>query len=437
MRLFASCVDNGSLKEIVCEPGTDTSVQTAPQPSLSEIHMSEGLNSAIEQIKEVNENLMLVARKNGVVQLVSHQLKDGAENSPQISEFDLLSTVSGLLDNSRLEPLNAKSKKRTKLVDGFLSLAAINDTGDYLVGTKSGLIHIIQLKENSLEKVSTLEVKAPLEFVQLYDVIQTPAPIFACGGEENLVKIIEINSDYSGLKNVWEAKNVKNDRLDMRVPVWPVALRFFEPTPKESPGYDSSRPNFQFVIITKWSHLGIYKTQHGKRPLKYIDLLPDREPLLQLEIIDPNKDSSKFTSEKNYLSNDLTKFEFVTTDTKREVMKFNQNGQLLGKYGRGDITGAATHISIHHQKYLLEGGLDRYLRVFNVEDRTIVNKIYVGANMNKIIIVEDDTPAVKEDQPKLRKRSVQDDDGISDEEDAEKLWSELEQKNKKKQKIQK
>ncbi|KAL3230091.1 Ribosome biogenesis protein NSA1 [Nakaseomyces bracarensis] len=433
MRIYTSCIDNGALKEFVCGPGTDTSVQTAAQPLLCETHMPEGLNSAIEQITEVDDKIMLIARRNGSVQLVSRELKSEQEDKPSVSEFSLLDTVSGLLDNSRLDPFNASSKKRTKLVDGFLSIASINDEGDYLVGTKSGLIHIIKLRTDKLEKLNTLEVRAPLDFVQFYDIERTNSPTFACGGEENLVRLFEIQKNYSEIINIWEAKNVKNDRLDMRVPVWPVALKFFKPMSTDSPGYDSSKPNFQFVVITKWSHLGIYKTQHGKRPLKYIDLLPNREPLLQLEIIDPETNPLNFTPEKNYLSADINNFEFITTDLKRDVMRFNQNGRLISKYGRGDITGAATHISIYNQKYLLQGGLDRYLRVFKLSDRTILDKIYVGANINKIMIMEDDVE-VEIIEKSNKKRSAKNEDEESDEEDAEKLWSELEKKNKKKQK---
>lgn len=176
MRVLASCVDNGSLKEVVFGFGTDTSVQTAPQPQLIETHLCEGLDAHVEQIHKIDDGKWLLARHNGTVQYVESELVDHSEiEGMKVSHFDVVGSITGLLDVSRLDYLNAQSKRRTKLKDGFVSLAPVSKKDCYLACTKSGLVHILALnfKDKLLTKLQTFEVKAPLEFAQVYDIEKT------------------------------------------------------------------------------------------------------------------------------------------------------------------------------------------------------------------------------------------------------------------------
>ncbi|KAI8387860.1 Ribosome biogenesis protein NSA1 [Nakaseomyces glabratus] len=436
MRVLASCVDNGSLKEVVFGFGTDTSVQTAPQPQLIETHLCEGLDAHVEQIHKIDDGKWLLARHNGTVQYVESELVDHSEiEGMKVSHFDVVGSITGLLDVSRLDHLNAQSKRRTKLKDGFVSLAPVSKKDCYLACTKSGLVHILALdfKDKLLTKLQTFEVKAPLEFAQVYDIEKTKKTVFACGGEENLVKLFELSESCDKISMIWESKNVKNDRLDMRVPVWPVALKFLQPVPTSSAGYDKNKLNFQFLVVTGWSHFGIYNTQHGKRPMKYLDLLPEREPLRQLELLDPSHNTKAITQLGNLKCKETESLEFITTDKKTQVLKYNGQGQLIGKYGKGDITGLATYIGIHDQKYLLEGGLDRYLRVFDIESRAQKAKIYLGTNINRILVLDEELEALQEIE--MAKNNKRKQTASDEEDDAEELWSKLETKKEKKRKL--
>ena len=446
-----SCVDSGAIKEILCNIGTDTSIKTASQPFHVAPHLAKGLKAHVGRIWMISKDEVLLARNSGVVELVKiskHVKKNEAlqadpkeENQNEkdlfdvlpkfdISEFEITDSITNLLDDSKLELFSKKSVKRTKLVDEFVTLCPIKkDTlnNTFVAATRSGLLHVIK-KENGgkLTKVTSLEVKAPVEFLQLYDLedADNDRVLFAYGGEENLVKLVEMESDFKSLKQIWEAKNVKNDRLDMRVPVWPMALKFLKPSPNET---DKGKLNYQFSAITRWSHLIKYSTQHGRKPLAQIDLLPKREALSQMEFFDINGENVA-SSLGNLQSRTFDELNVITTDYKRNVFKFDGNGRMLGKIGKDDITGTSTYINVHDGKYLLQGGLDRYVRVFDVKTNKLLVKTYVGSRINFIIMLDDTeveiplSPSAKAAKEKQKRKIAELED------DADELWDRLEGK---------
>lgn len=413
MRLLISCVDGGSLKEAVCGVGTDTSVQNALQPLKLEPIVSEGTASCVEIIHALDQRLLL-ARRNGKVELVHFG-----------ETYELKDQISDLLDSSRLEPFNAKSKRRVKLRDTFLTLQPLRKSHFFAV-TRSGLVHILKLNQNGdkIDKLKTWEVKAPLDFAQLCDNWEGQSSgnyVFGCGGEENQIKLVEIKEDFSDLKQIWEAKNVKNDRLDMRVPVWPTAMKFLQPG--KSDAVDKSKLNYQFVVITHWSHLAHYSTQHGRRPVVYNQLFRNQEPLEYLEIYDKSS-----TDLGNIVTDKFQDFALMTTDTKKNVYKYDISGRPLTKLGNGDISGATSFVK-KVGGYILQGGLDRYARVFDASTGERLVKIYTGSSVNYIILLDDDRLDPIQRQKKESKRKT-----VNDEEDAERLWEQLEGKKSKKTK---
>ncbi|KOG99410.1 ribosome biosynthesis protein NSA1 [Saccharomyces eubayanus] len=449
MRLLVSCVDNGSIKELLCNVGTDTSVQTALQPFHVAPHLAEGLKSHINKIWMISKDEVILARNSGVVELVkiSKHAKENevAETAVKeeskgvmdplpkfdISEFEIVSSLSNLLNDLKLEQLSKKSVKRTKLVDEFVTLCPLKNeplNSTFVAATKSGSLHIIKKeKDGKLNKLASLELKAPLEFLQLYDLEEAHDDkiLFAYGGEENLVKLVEMESDFTSLEQVWEAKNVKNDRLDMRVPVWPMALKFLKPSPNQT---DKDKLNYQFSAISRWSHLIKYSTQHGRKPFAQIDLLPNRDPLSQMEVFDTHG-KNVVSSLGNLQSGSFDELNVITTDLKRNVFKFDGKGKMLSKIGRDDITGTSTYVHVHGGKYLLQGGLDRYVRVFDIKTNKMLVKAYLGSRINAIIMLDDteiemplsaSAKAAKEKQ----KRKI-----AEIEDDADDLWTKLEGKS--------
>ncbi|CCK72922.1 ribosome biosynthesis protein NSA1 KNAG_0M00690 [Huiozyma naganishii CBS 8797] len=437
MRLLLGCKDSNCVKELVCNVGANTAVKGSDTDIyLGSSQLVGGSQNAIDRWVRVidDDSKFVFARSNGTLQLCERKavvnLESVEEDASKVPLFKwevIMDFNESLFDQSVLDSLMAASNRRTKMPDAFVTLCWLKK-GVLLAATKSGLVHIISVSsKNKITKTCTHKVKAPLEFVQLYDnTTLKDKYVFATGGEENLVKLFDLDKTYQKLNQIWEAKNVKNDRLDMKVPIWPMQLRFLDPEPVSS-AENEGELNFQFAVVTRWSHLGIYQTRHGRKPLRYIDLFPGREPLTSLEFV------GETTANKNLKSSNIKEFSFVTTDTKHGVWKFNAAGTLLGKYGKSDIVGAPTFISIcHDEGYLLQGGLDRYVRVFDVQSLRTLAKVYTPSKVNLIELLDNKPvqtaePVVDKQKTKQKRKRVIEET----EEDVDKLWDTLESKAKK------
>lgn len=445
MRLLVASDDSGCIKEIVCNKGTNTSVQTAPQPFYVATHLAQGLANKVEKFVTMGDSLIVMARSGGSVELVKYSLQDqdetenlaeGSEEKPEnkpqfkVMKFEVLSSISNLLDVSRLESLNKISTKRSKLHDEFVTLCKIPDTAEHLfVATKSGLIHIIKIEDDKLLKINTLSIKAPLEFAQLYDLSKGPYQkyLFAYGGEENLVKLVELSTDFTQLKQIWEAKNVKNDRLDLKVPIWPMRLIFLEPSTGPKP--DNGKIDYQFITITRHSHLRKYQTLHGRKPIQSLDLLPNREPLTQLCA----SNTKELTPLGNIKHSQFEHFQFLTTDTRKSLYSFDSQGKMLGKFGPSDVTGYVSFVDAQCERYVVAGGFDRYVRVFDLHKRDLLCKVYTGAKVSFVkLLDEKDVELPDTDKKNKKKRKLTEEE---EEEDAEELWGQLEKKKKKKKSV--
>lgn len=440
MRLLIACDDSGSIKELICNKNTNTSVQTAPQPFHVGAHLPEGFGSRVEIMKMIGTQHLLVARANGSIQLIELKrvdrdvsVKDPAKEPIfQVSEMHAASTISGLFDEARLLSIHKSSKKRSRPRDGFVALELVPQTSDRVFSaTKSGLVHVLSIENGELKLVSSNPVKAPLEFAQVYDLVAAQKTrqkkrasaklTFAYGGEENLVKIAQFTSGYKTIEQIWEAKNVSNDRLDLKVPVWPMKLKFLEPA---SAAVDEGKVNYQFVTINRLGLFREYRTLTGRKPMLSKALLPKNEFATQLQVI-----NSDVTPAGNIRSNSFENLQFVTSDLKKNVFSFNAASGSLGKYGNGDITGHASFLNIE-KKYLLQGGLDRYVRVFDAESRAVICKCYTGSKISSVVLVDEeeiDVPQLNEN----KKRKPKHKDDKAEAEDDEKLWSTLESSAKK------
>ena len=430
MRVLLASDDSGSLKEIIFNRGTNTSIKTALQPFHIDIHLNQGLSNRIDKIYHVSDSLLLLARHSGSLELVSSKRvsKDVDEtNEPKydVTEFELQDLISGLFDQSVLDTLSSKSKKKSKIEDQFVELYLIKKSAKnpiFLAATKSGNVTIIEvdLHSTKISKIASHKIKAPVEFVTLYDLDKSDKFVMAYGGEENLVRLIELSSDFKEISDIWAAKNVPFDNIGLRVPAWDVALRFLE---SEKNGV------YNFITITKYAQLRKYSTNaEDCRPVQSITLLPKGEQLNSCKIIG---DTSPLG---NFQSSNFDELEFLAADSRKDVYQFNGKGRLLRKIAKGDITGFASCIAVT-DKYLLQGGLDRYVRIFDLADYKLLAKIFTGGKVSDIILLEDNDLELPltEKQLKMKKKKEAKRSIVEADEDAENedLWNKLESKKRK------
>ncbi|AEY97660.1 FAFL023Cp [Eremothecium gossypii FDAG1] len=420
MRLLIGSDDSGCIKELVANRGTNTSEQSALQPLHLEAHLERGLNAKAHQMLQISDNECLLARMSGDIELVSwsRERRGGEEDKPvfEVSSFQVMATLGGLLDGEKMQELHKRSQRRAASADRFVALFALpGQPQRYFAATMSGQFHFLALADGDLKLQKTFSVRGPLEFAQLYDLEETEKLVFAYGGEDNLIKLVEVSRDLEQLEQIWEAKNVKNDRLDLKVPIWPAALRFLQPA--VSPASDGL--NYQFIAVTRHSHLHFYQTTHGRKPFRSVDLLPNREPTTSLEVV------GDVTPLGNVKSTSFEGFSIITTDTKKSILQFEPSGHLLGKFGGSDIKGFPSYIHVQG-KYLVEGGLDRYVRVFELKNRNMLLKVFAGGKVSSVLLLDVsdvELPLSKKEKNKRRHKRVLDED--QEREEDNELWAQL------------
>lgn len=223
--------------------------------------------------------------------------------------------------------------------------------------TQQGSVALCSIRDYSvklckLPKAKELEVFKPnLE----------NANVFGYGGKELDVKIVKIEPETGECNLVFEAKNVKNDRLDMRQPIWITDLEFL-------PAGVSNC--YKLVTVTRYGQLRVYETSSKKQ-----------RPVINIKI------SDRPLSRVLKLSSDMV----VVTDNHMSIFKYNIsscNATLTGKYGSGN-TGAVQAL-FSDGTSLTTGGLDRYLRVFNIETRHLEGRIFLGNHITDLIMLEGD-----------------------------------------------
>ncbi|SCU77956.1 LADA_0A03048g1_1 [Lachancea dasiensis] len=438
MRFLVACDDGGSIKEVICNRQTNTSVQTALQPFHVGTHLAESLDHRVEIMKSISEDRLLVARANGSVQLIkrSQLPRDSDGKNPDmepvftVSDLEVISSIQGLLDDEPLLNTHKQSKRRSKARDGFISLHVVPGKPDrVLCASRSGLIHVLALENDSIHRMLTHTVKAPLEFVQIYDnnavegkaKPQTSITI-GFGGEENLVKLAKLSSDFENLDVFWQAKNVSNDRLDLKVPIWPMELIFLNSLPSA----EEEGENYQFLTISHLGHFRRYQTARGRKPMSSLPLLPKNEIASQIKII-----NRSLTSSGNVIAANFEELKFLVTDSKKNIILFDTSGNVIGKYGNGDITGFASFVDVIEQRFVLQGGFDRYARIFDAESRNVLCKCYVGAKVSSIVLLDDKEIDIPQLETKTKKRKTRNTDDAADAEEDEELWNSLEKSSKK------
>ncbi|GMM37424.1 ribosome biosynthesis protein [Saccharomycopsis crataegensis] len=266
--------------------------------------------------------------------------------------------------------------------------------------------------------------------------------IFAYGGENEDLRIISVATELSDHKQkqlkgkskskslklsqplvLYEAKNVKHDRLDLRVPVWVSNIVFFNeetnkldhtPTPDE---FKSQTVKLELLTTTYYGEIRKYDTSHGRKPVSNQIAFPAPHNT-------PNKKPKILTMGigKTGVQDDA----IVISDDHNSVIKYN----IVKNRSLGKLVGAqgATQSIYCTMDVVVTGGLDKYVRVFEREDREQIAKVFVKSRISCVYLVEEDH------EENDKKRSLEEDDEqdhSNEEEDdgADDLWDQLEEED--------
>ena len=407
MKFLAACEDTGSVKEIVCVHGTDTSKQDKPQPiSIRNVCNEEGTSAKSRVLHmEISGDYLIALRADDTLRVYDINTE----------EYDLLKTYQLSKTNKDDFPVSLVEDKTNEVI---------------LATYSSGRIFFVNLDDGKFElpPISIqLDTKKPISCISLHPVEPN---VVVFGGQENDARIIRLYDEasipaqvftseeaketfFGSQKVLFAARNVKNDHLDLRPPIWITKVEFLD---------NKISGEYQFITTTKYGQLRMYDTKHGKRPKKDY-------PLCQKSII-----TLSFTNgdQEDIIISDthglVAKYSLEKVDQKAFKTHSASAGtiqkpvaKLLGKYTGGN-TGAVFGVDVV-DSLVATGGLDRYLRVYDVEDREVVAKVYLGTQINSVIVLDTEDETEENDDEGKRKH---------EESDEEELWDQLEHKKAKK-----
>ncbi len=225
------------------------------------------------------------------------------------------------------------------------------------------------------------------------------------GGKENDAKLYSIETQ----KEIWAAKNVSQDNLHLRVPVWITCMSFRNPLVDSFEG-DSS----VFYTGTAYRHVRMYDMKSSQKPTATLEIGPD----FRVSAIQPARGG-----ESDRL--------LYVSDTTGGITQWDMRTQRRVHTLKG-ASGSIREMSLSEDgKHLACVGLDRFLRVYDTTSNKLAHSIYLKNRLNTCVFVAGKVPAVVKEATKKRAAvgaivdNVEDDDELhelgnsSDEEEEE------------------
>ena len=267
-----------------------------------------------------------------------------------------------------------------------------------LVGENTGAVSVLNVSKKS---VSRLEESArgftaakPVEAMRVYQ-----QEFYAIGGNERSLKVYDVSTG----KQRWKSKNVPNDFLSLRVPIYVSDLR-----------------------VLKDGHRVLTATAHGQ--IRLYDMRSDNcRPVMEIKNEYKNNGAARVVMEGwKSICVDSTEQKFVAGDRagNMAIYELRQGMRRLGKFKDGVAGGSIRDLECHPTRpYVASVGLDRYLRIHDMNTRRLVSKMYLRQRLNAVLFNGDSSVVVE---------SVEDDDDddevLSKEKDGEEedsVWASL------------
>ncbi|KAM9899873.1 hypothetical protein OXX79_005470 [Metschnikowia pulcherrima] len=381
MRFFVSADEIGNIKEVVCTRGTDTSKKDGQQPeqvqNLLQKDELTAVKTRIVGLKTFEEKWIIASRRGGYLNV--YELFGSSEIAEE--NYKLLHTYKFDVEPKdvpvSLEISEEKDLAFVAFESGKLFIVYFNG-GKFNVAPK-----MLELPPRQTEKPSTVNAFVANPYV---------AGIFAYGGKDNDLQIIrlfdaaatfsepEFASSFK-LKTLFKADNVEPDHLDLEVPIWITKILFFK---------GDSKKKFRLVTATNYGHIRKYDTAEDKEPTDSYKVC-DRA-IVSLVFGSQAQDNIIITDTHTFVA----KMSLTQVDKKAHKIISASAGtfwkpslKLLGKYSEGGNTGAVYGVDTSLGAGLVAfGGLDRYLRVFDIDSRKLVSKVYLGTQISAIKLLE-------------------------------------------------
>ncbi|XP_048475658.1 WD repeat-containing protein 74 isoform X2 [Rhincodon typus] len=222
----------------------------------------------------------------------------------------------------------------------FRGLAAYNSS--LITCTESGLLKV--WKEDSTD-----QVQVGRGVCRMRQDPGRPERV-ATGGKENDLKVWDLQRLQ---EPVFKARNVRNDWLDLRVPIWVRDIQFI-------PASDT------IITCTGHSQVRIYDPS-----------CPQRRPVLEMTYDEYPLTAMSLTSDANSVVVGNTHGQMAVLDIRKGRLLKCLKGQA------GSIRSIQCHCSL---PLVASCGLDRFLRVHDTGSKELLHKVYMKSRLNCVLL---------------------------------------------------
>lgn len=378
MRILASADEIGNVKEIICHKGTDTSLKNGQQPtSVSVLLQSSELSVVRHRIFDMvvlKSNRLVALRHGGFVTFSNIDLENGAELSSHLLKLPLE------------EP-----------EDNPIGLLYLEEHDSVLAAFQSGAAYIIKIDEDhlNLEPIAVMLPKSKTEESSfLSAIVQNPNDpgIFASGGKNSDLVVFRLfksksveNLDLNALvckpKVLFRAENVEPDHLGIEQPVWIRKILFSK---------SSTSRHFRLITATNYGQIRVYESKEDSEPIGSYKV--NDKPLISLQFACESEEDIVVSDTHTFVA----RLSLTQIDKKAQKIISASAGtfykpslKLLGKFSEGGNTGAIHGVDVDKKESLIAcAGLDRYLRVFDIQTRKLLAKVYLGVQVSSVLILD-------------------------------------------------
>jgi len=337
------------------------------------VSKSQNRNRSIVSATFSSEEEIVCSRRDGSVQVY--------RNDVEVKEFEVMKT----------------SKHK------IVSAEKISDSR-ILVCDETGLVTSLDISSGGCtthlkHSANGYTKSKPIEAFRIYK-----DSFYALGGIERGVKVYDASTG----NQTWKSKNVPNDFLSLRVPIYVSDLR-----------------------ILKDGHRILTATAYGQ--IRMYDMREDNHrPIFEISNGIKKNGAARVVMEGwKSLAVDSTETRIVAGDRAGNMIMYElrQGLRMLGKFNHGIAGGSIRDIECHPTRpYVASVGLDRYLRVHDMKTRRLVSKMYLRQRLNAVVFKGDaekvdNEEEEEEDKDHRIKKSKTNEEMVEDEEDS--MWARL------------
>ncbi|EKX47431.1 hypothetical protein GUITHDRAFT_106874 [Guillardia theta CCMP2712] len=236
---------------------------------------------------------------------------------------------------------------------------------------------VFMLRESDSTKLVTVNEEGKVLLQSLDQTLRVTAlsikgPI-AYGGQENELQVYDLQTQTVS----WKAKNVPENKLRLRLPVWVTDLQYL-----------SSEDENKLVICTAYGQIRLY------------DIRAQRRPVINASC-SPEPDQVRLNAGTRFTCMALSPDEsyVVAGDALGGLRKIDlKQGKVCGKFKH--IAGSVRAVDFHPSLPLVAAAsLDRFVRVYDANTTMMTSRIYAKQRLNCLLFAgEGETKPKKEEE---------------------------------------